>query len=72
MTTKKWTRHIYKADGREMIELNPGEAMSLNIAMTQGRISYEEVTAIRQAQKEESSRRHVKLKQLVRYQNSSN
>jgi hypothetical protein len=52
MTTKKWARHIYKADGREMIELQPGESISLNIAMTQGRVSYEEVTAIRQAQKE--------------------
>jgi hypothetical protein len=36
-----------------MIELNPNEAMSLNIAMTQGRVTYEEVTAIRQAQKDQ-------------------
>jgi hypothetical protein len=54
MTTKKWARHIYKSDGRELIELNPGEAMSLNIAMVQGRINYEEVAAIRQAQKEQN------------------
>jgi hypothetical protein len=56
MTNKKWTRYIYTTDdGREMIELHSsGGAISLNIALLRGLILYEEVTAIRQAQKEES------------------
>jgi hypothetical protein len=48
MTATKFVRHIYKADGREMLALNPQESMSLNIALT-----YEEISAIRQAQKDQ-------------------
>jgi fibronectin type 3 domain-containing protein len=51
----KWTGRIYRTDdNRELIELQRGDAISLNIALMQGRVSYEEIAAIRQAQKETS------------------
>ena len=52
-TTKKWTRYLYKADGRPMVALSPQESMTLDIALKQGKISYEEVTAFK-AQKEKN------------------
>jgi hypothetical protein len=55
MTTAKFVRHIYKADGREMVALNPQESMSLNIALMQGKILYEEVAELKRAMKEEKS-----------------
>ena len=53
MTATKFVRHIYKADGREMLALNPQESMSLNIALMQGKISYEEVAEIKRAMKDQ-------------------
>jgi hypothetical protein len=48
MTATTWSHYIYKtADGREMLAMSPTEALTLNIALIQGRISYEEVAQIR-------------------------
>jgi hypothetical protein len=52
MTATKFVRHIYRTDdNRQMVALNPQESMTLDIALKQGKISYEEVTALK-AQKE--------------------
>ncbi len=56
MTKKKWTRHLYETDDKRlMVALTPQESMTLDIALKQGKISYEEATALQQAMKEEES-----------------
>ena len=52
MMTKKFGRHLYQTDDKRlMVALSPQESRTLDIALKQGKISYEEVTALK-AQKE--------------------
>jgi len=53
--TTKFKRYLYKRDGQEMISLARNESVSVTYALLSGRTTIEEVSALRQAMKEEKS-----------------
>ena len=51
--TTKFKRYLYLRDGQEMVAINAQESVNLNTALYKGLITQDEVTAIRQAQKDQ-------------------